>query len=132
MNNKIKKVLESKDIDFEYMGMGTMSEYDTQAMRYYVLTINNNCFEYFEGVGHDILTAENKENKILSAISCLVRDYFIKDYCDNVDDFMSEFGYTDYDHAQCVYKQLQENNSRLDRVFTAEELRVLEEETADF
>ena len=45
MNNKIKKVLESKDIDFEYMGMSTMSEYDTQAMRYYVLTINNNWFE---------------------------------------------------------------------------------------
>lgn len=132
MSNKIKKVLESKNIDFEYMGMGTMSEYDTQAMRYYVLTINNNCFEYYEGVGLDILTADNKESKILNAITCLVRDYFIKEYCTNVDDFMCEFGYKDYDHARRVYKQLQENNSRLEQVFTAEELRVLEEETADF
>ena len=31
-----------------------------------------------------------------------------------------------------IYKQIKENNSRLDRVFTAEEIAILQEETADF
>ena len=80
-----------------------------------------------------IYIRKSREDREETKESTLERhERILKEYCDNVDDFMSEFGYTDYDHAQCVYKQLQENNSRLEQVFTAEELRVLEEETADF
>lgn len=132
MNNEIKKVLKNKNIDIEYMGMGTMSEYDTQKMRYYVLTINNNCFEYYEGVGLDILTADNKNDKILNAISCIVREYSCLDYCKDIEGFMSEFGYEDYKQAKTIYKQIKENNSKLDKIFTAEEIAILQEETADF
>ena len=128
----MNKVLDNKNIDIEYMGMSTMSEYDTQAMRYYVLTINNNCFEYYEGVGLDILTADNKNDKILNAISCLVREYSCLDYCKDIEDFMSEFGYEDYKQAKTIYKQIKENNSKLDKIFTTEEIAILQEETADF
>ena len=131
MNNEIKKVLEGKNIDIEYMGMGKMSEYDKQAMRYYVLTINDNCFKYYEGVGLDILTAENRENKILNAISCLIREYTCLDYCRDIESFMSEFGYENYKQAKAIYKQIKENNSKLDKIFTGEEFVILVEETAD-
>ena len=131
MSNEIKKVLEGKNVDIKYVGMGTMSEYDKQAMRHYVLTINNNCFEYYEGVGLDILTTDNREDKILNAITCLVREYTCLDYCKDIECFMSEFGYEDYKQANAIYKQIKENSSKLDKIFTIEELAILEEETAD-
>ena len=131
MNNEIKKVLEGKNIDIKYIGMGTMSEYDKQKMRYYVLTINNNCFEYYEGLGLDTLTADNRENKILNAITCLVREYTCLDYCKDIYCFMSEFGYEDYKQAKTIYKQIKENSNKLNKIFTIEELAILEEETVD-
>ena len=44
---------------------------------------------------------------------------------------MSEFGYEDYKQAKSIYKQIKENSSKLDKIFTIEELAILEEETAD-
>lgn len=131
---EINRVLQAKNIDIEYIGMSTMNEYDTQVMRYYVLTINNYCFEYYEGVGLEELNELNRREKIISSVVCLINDYqYYQDFkFRTLDDFMSEFGYTDDEKAQKVFDIMGYNSQKLQKVFTAEELDYLLEQTADY
>ena len=128
---EIKEIINGKNINIEYIGLGKMDTLDKNIMRKYQLEINGEKFNYFEGLGLEELTAENKEEKITSALACIVREYSCLDYCNSVDSFASEYGYEDLEQAEEIFNQILENNAKLEKVLTHNEIYDLQDLTAE-
>jgi len=58
-------------------------------------------------------------------IYCLLLDSFSYYYNDNLNDFMNEYGYNDYNEAKRIYNACKKQNERLHKLFNIEEIEQL-------
>lgn len=124
---KIFDILNKKDISLEYLGLGKMNKDDKYDMYHYTLNIDEQRFDYFEGLGHDKLNKENRQEKVLNALYCIIQDGDTITFFKSIDNFMREFGYVDFIQAQSVYNKCKDTRKKLSLLFTIGELNVLRE-----
>ena len=97
-------------------------------MIFFILKINSFCFDYSEGLGCELLTKANKQDKLLNAFWCLLSDYNAVKFNDFYD-FVCEFGYNQNAEAlkqgNEVYNQIKENNKKLETLFSNDEIDFL-------
>lgn len=117
-------ILQNVDIELTYNGVKLK---DGHNMRAYTLELNGVAFSYYEGMGLEPMTDKNKPEKAVNAIWCVLTDVEALAYCDTVDEFMREYGYTDEIQARRIYKDIGSNSNKLARVFTDDEVATLTE-----
>lgn len=101
--------------------VGTQNSINDNKKRNYSILIDDKSFLYSEGPAHKPLEKGNGGNKLLSAINCLLLDYYYGTM--TLDEFVGELGAEGAFiniHRQCV-----SNKIRLDSVFTASEIQTL-------
>lgn len=122
--DQIEKILNQCEYDLEYIGKDSRNNQFK-----YILHINDIKFDYFEGIGNETLTAENKQNKILNAIWCLLSDRFCVRWADDAYDFICKYGYNNDAQAlkrgHSIYHQILKNNEKLLKCFSEEQLDFL-------
>lgn len=121
---QVENILNQCEYDFVYVG------YDADNKQYkYILYINDLKFDYFEGVGNEKLTAENKQDKLLNAVWCLLSDRACVIHYDNEYDFLCEFGYNEnaktMEQGHNIYNDILKNNEKLLKAFSNEQLDFL-------
>lgn len=119
-----ENILNQCEYDLVYVG------YDADYKQYkYILYINDLKFGYREGVGNEKLTAENKQDKLLNAVWCLLSDRACVTYSDNEYDFICEFGYNEnaksMEQGHNIYNNILNNNKKLLKAFSNEQLDFL-------
>ena len=78
---------------------------------------------------HDNYKNESGKDEFLYA---LLQDSLGYEYCQDVNDFMLEFGYDDIKKAKQIYKACERQSKKLHKLFTDEEIEQLQEEFQDF
>lgn len=121
---QVEHILNQCEYDLVYVG------YDADKKQYkYTLYINDLKFDYFEGVGNEKLTAENKQDKLLNAVWCLLSDRSCVTCFDNEYDFICEFGYNEdaksMEQGHNIYNNILKNNEKLLKAFSNEQLDFL-------
>lgn len=97
--------------------------FDNNKRQYnYTLVIDDKKFNYFEGSGNKPLNAENKNDKIINALWCILSDYSFKDY--SISEMMDALGY-DCSEAKRILNAINRNSERLEAIFTDEEMEFL-------
>lgn len=119
----INEILSNKDTSVEYLGKSKMFEDDKQLMYKYEITINNEIFNYYEGLGFE----EDNDDVLVNGVMCLISDYKTIDYITDLDDFIEEFGYDNYYKAKMIYNLMIKNYKKMNNVFTEEEIDKLTE-----
>lgn len=115
---KVFDILKQKDFDLLYKGI-------KNNMYCYTLIIDKVKFDYFEGLGLDHLTINNKYDKILNALWCILQDSDTLTFFKSITDFMQEYGYLDYTKALQVYNTCKTTKKKLDKLFTCQEINIL-------
>lgn len=95
----------------------------------YILYIDNEEFNYSEGIGNKKLDRQNKQDKILNAIWCLLSDRQCVMNSQDFWDFAYQFGY-DGDletikKGKRIYETIKINNEKLLKCFSNEQLDFL-------
>lgn len=124
---RVFDILKKKAFDIELLGIDKMHNEDKQPMYHYKLSIDNLSFNYFEGLGHDTLDKNNKYDKIINALHCLLLDADTINFFKSIDDFANEFGYTSISQTIKVFNACKEINDKLGQLFTKQELHELRE-----
>ena len=124
---RVFDILKTKHFELELVGIDKMHNEDKQPMYHYTLTINDTTFNYFEGLGHEPMTEENKHDKIINALHCLLLDADTMNFFKSIDDFANEFGYTSISQTIKVFNACKEINDKLGQLFTKQELHELRE-----
>lgn len=133
-------ILNSKYIEYienaeQVENILTQCEYDliplpeTKENYNYILKIDDKFFDYHEGKGNEKLNKQNKNDKIINAIWCLLSDRDCTKYTDNEFDFICEFGYDQnaetMKKGHFIYNSILENNEKLKKCFLIEQLEFL-------
>lgn len=90
------------------------------------LQYNGNCITM---TYHDNYLNEGDRDDFLYA---LLMDSLAYEDCQNVNDFMLEFGYEDIKQATKIYKACERQYNKLHRLFTEKEIEQLQDEFEDF
>lgn len=112
---QVYKVLKNKDFQLDYMGI-------FDKMHCYNFYINDTMFKYYEGLGHDTMTQDNKHDKMLNALWCILQDADTMNFFATIDSFMQEFGYLDYTKALETFRGCKETKDKLSKLFNSQEL----------
>ena len=118
----VYNILKKKKFDIKYVGLDKMNEEDNYKMYHYKFMIDKEIFDYYEGVGHDLIEDNNKHDKILNALYCVLQDGDAFNLFRTAREFGREFGYEEYEKAQRIFKLCKITSIKLSRVFTKEEL----------
>lgn len=126
INNKDKvyAIMKKKHFDLEHLGV---AEFHDTTMNLYKFTIDNIPFSYYEGLGHELLTAENKANKIISALHCVLLDADTMNFYKSIDSFANDMGFTSISQAINTFYLCKETKAKLEQLFTKQELSTLTE-----
>lgn len=121
---QVEHILNQCEYDFVYVS------YDTDKKQYkYTLYINDLKFDYFEGVGNEKLTAENKQDKLLNAVWCLLSDRQCVNNSIDFYDFACEYGYNlnadSLKKGHKIFNDIQKNNEKLLHAFAGYQLDFL-------
>lgn len=116
---RVFDILKDKTFDLVFTHKDTMF--------HYVFIINDTTFDYGEGLGHEPMTEENKHDKIINALYCVLSDADTMNFFKSIDDFANEFGYTSISQTIKVFYSCQETNEKLNKIFTKQELHELRE-----
>ena len=121
---QVEKILNTCNYNIKFVGEDFRNYY-------YKLYINKFAFNYFEGKGNDELNDDNKNDKIINAVWCLLIDRQSINYCNNEYDFICEFGYNEnaetMKNGHKIYNDILENNKKLAKFFDDEQLDFLTE-----
>lgn len=102
---------------------------ETKKQYNYILLIDDKKFDYHEGKGNEKLNKQNKNDKIINAIWCLLSDRDCVKYTGNEYDFLCEFGYNEnadkLKEGHFIYNSILENNEKLKKCFSNEQLEFL-------
>ena len=119
---QVERILNQCEYDLKYIVLK-----DNQ--RIYNLYINDICFKYFEGIGNKPLNEENKQDKILNAIWCLLSDRQCVINSRDFYDFVCEYGYNEnaeqLKKGKEIYEAIKINNEKLLKCFSNEQLDFL-------
>lgn len=114
---RVFDILRDKTFDLVFVHKDTMY--------HYVFLINDTTFNYSEGLGYEPMTEENKGEKIVNALHCVLLDADTMNFFKSIDDFANEFGYTSISETLKVFYSCQETNEKLSKLFTKQELQEL-------
>lgn len=108
---KVYDILKNLTFSIKYIGTEIAKGYK------YIVTIYKNekkaDFEYFEGIGNDLLDLENALDKVLNCIYCIVTDFVLVEELDLLD-FIDEFEYNNtLKEGERIYNLILENNKKL-------------------
>lgn len=94
---------------------------ETKQQYNYILLIDDKQFDYHEGKGNEKLNKQNKNDKIINAIWCLLSDRDCVNCFDEYN-FICEFGYNEnadkLKEGHLVYNSILENNEKLKKCFS--------------
>lgn len=116
---RVYDILKNKNMDLFFIHKDTMY--------HYIFLIEDTTFEYSEGLGHEPITEQNKKEKIINALHCVLLDGDTMNFFKSIDDFANEFGYTSISQAIRVFYLCQETHEKLKHLFTQEELQELKD-----
>lgn len=121
---KVEHILNQCEFDLIYKGL------DEKRKQYkYILYINDLQFGYNEGIGNAKLNSENKQDKMLNAIWCLLTDRQCVNNSASEYDFLCEFGYNKdaetLKNGHRIFNYIQVNNAKLLKAFSGEQLDFL-------
>ena len=122
---KALEILKNHNFDLISNGIGFNENTHTK-MYTYKFKIGRYSFKYFEGMGNEKMTEENKLDKMIVSLWCLLSDYQITSDCVNADDFIKEFGYEEKE-GEKIYKSILNIKQKLRSIFTENELNTLAE-----
>lgn len=123
--DEVINILEKHNFYITYEGKDFMNEEDKNVMYKYYVEIDGVKFDYYEGLGCDMLDAENTSDKIINALWCILNE--INYIYDDLDDFMLNYGYEDRTQARKIYNQIKVNDKKMRGIFTEEEIGALTE-----
>lgn len=122
---EVLKILEN--VNFE---IGYDDEQDDWNGYNYIITIERNSikqdFKYREGMAHDTLTDENEQEKIISALHCILTDLSCI-YGRTVIDFIEEFGYDNIRDGEKVFNNILEEERKIKTLFSQDEIDIMQE-----
>lgn len=121
---QVENILNQCEYDLIYKGL------DEKNKRYkYILFINDLQFAYFEGIGNVKLNNENKQDKMLNAIYCLLIDRQCVNNSIDEYDFLCEYGYNEnaetLKKGHKIFNDIQANNAKLLKVLSGLQLDYL-------
>ena len=107
--------------------------WDNEGRNKYKVTISNGN-KPFSTVFYDSLynTQRNERSDNFHILYCVISDAQAVEYCDTVEDFMAEFGYTYEDKANKIFKACQRAYDNLTEAFGYEGYKTLSELTYNF
>lgn len=116
---RVFDILRDKTFDLVFVHKDTMY--------HYVFLINDTTFNYSEGLGHEPMTEENKGEKLVNALHCVLLDADTMNFFKSIDDFANEFGYTSISQAIKTFYLCQETHDKLSKLFSSQEIQELRE-----
>ena len=124
---QVEHILNQCEYNIQYHGITTDNGYE---QRTYILYINDIKFNYAEGIGLEKLNNENKQDKMLNAVWCLLIDRQCVNYADNNEyNFICEYGYNKNAQSMAkghkVYNDILNNNEKLLKCFNSQQLDFL-------
>ena len=122
--DQVEKILNQCEYYLEYIGKDSRNNQFK-----YILHINDIKFDYFEGIGNKPLNEENKQDKILNAIWCLLSDRQCVINSRDFYDFVCEYGYNEnaeqLKKSKEIYEAIKINNEKLLKCFSSWQLDFL-------
>lgn len=121
-------VIEKSKLTLNYQGIDRMNKNDKQEMNHYKATIVHNrkqmTIDFYTGLGW------NREPNIKDILSSMVMDYSSKNM--EVEEFQSEFGYDNYYEAKHILHKLKLNARKMDKLYSEEQIKELQELLQDY
>lgn len=121
---KVLEVLKNVNFEIDYNEEKNGNGY------YYIITIERNNkkqnFDYMEGIAHETLTDDNKQEKIINALHCIMSDLNCI-YDRTVIDFIEEFGYDDIREGEKVFNDILEEERKIKTLFSQDEIDIMQE-----
>ena len=107
--------------------------WDNEGRNKYKVTISNGNTP-FSTVFYDSLynTQRGERSEDFHILYCVVSDAQVVEYCDNLEDFTAEFGYTEADKPNKIFKACQRAYDNLTETFGYDGYKTLSELTYNF
>lgn len=111
----------------------TKMGYDNEGRNKYKVTISNGEMP-FSTVFYDSLynTQKGEKSDDFNILYCIISDAQAVEYCDTVEDFMAEFGYSEEDKPNKIFKACQRSYNNLTNTFGHNGYEILSTLTYNF